>query len=224
MLNDLFMNAGESYVNWQNKYRVFSIYESAVELSEVRLEAVRKAFNGGDKPAIDTAEALSQLQQRQIQLSQAKIEVTQALYDLSTYLWLDSSTPVDPDKLTIKPVGDIVLNSLSALEVGNNPKLRSYQFKLQSLQIERRLKAENLRPEFNLQLGVLNGGRNPLARFSSPYQLENNKIGVQFSFPISLSTARGELAESKIKIRETELEQSMVKLELENKQRQKLPV
>jgi outer membrane protein TolC len=88
--------------------------------------------------------------------------------------------------------------------------------------VERRLKFQSLLPEFNLQLGLLNSGRSALSNINSNYWNNNNKVGLQFSIPLTLSTARGELAEAKIKIRETELEQSVVRVELDNKVKQSL--
>ena len=223
ILNNLFIEAGESYINWENKYRIYKIYESTVALTRVRLDAVKAGFRGGDRPAIDTLEAASQLQQRELQLQQSNLELISALYDLSTYLWLSNTQAVDPDKLNLVPEVVFTLPVIAEVTgIENNPKLRSYQFKLQSLEVERRLKFQSLLPEFNLQLGLLNSGRSALSNINSNYWNNNNKVGLQFSIPLTLSTARGELAEAKIKIRETELEQSVVRVELDNKVKQSL--
>ena len=219
ILNNLFMEAGESYINWHNKYRLYKTFESTVVLAKVRLEAVKKAHKGGDRPLIDTVEAASQLQLREIQLKLSKLEMISALYDLSTYLWLDNAEAVDPEKLNIMPQATFEL-PVSQINIQNNPKLRGYDFKIQHLQIERRLKAESLRPELNLQVGLLNNGRSALSNMNTTYWNNNNKVGLQFSFPLTFSTARAELAEAKIKIRETELEQSLSRVELENKLKQ----
>lgn len=219
ILNNLFMEAGESYINWHNKYRLYKTFESTVELAKVRLDAVKKGYKGGDRPLIDTIEAASQLQQREIQLKLSKLEMITSLYHLSTYLWLDNAEAVDPEKLSIVPQATFIL-PVAGTTIQNNPKLRSYDFKLRQLQVERRLKAESLRPELNLQLGLLNNGRSVLSNINPAYWNNNNKVGLQFSFPLTFSTARAELAEAKIKIRETELEQSLAQVELENKLKQ----
>ena len=222
ILNNLFMDASESYIIWENKYRIYKTYENTVTLARVRLEAVKKGYTGGDRPAIDTIEATSQLQQRELQLQQSNLDVISALYDLSTYLWLNSTEAVDPDKLNLVPQIAFTLPVNTEAGIENNPKLKSYDFKLQQLNIERRLKSESLRPELNLQLGLLNNGKSALSNINPTYWNNNNKIGFQFSFPLTLSLARGELAEAKIKIKETELEQSVVRVELDNKVKQGL--
>ena len=222
ILNNLFLDAGESYITWENRYRIYKMYENVVELAKIRLKAVKRSYIGGDRPAIDTTEAASQLQQRELQLQQSNMEVISALYDLSTYLWLNTTDAVDPDKLNLVPQIAFTLPATTETGIENNPKLKSYNFKLQQLNIERRLKSESLRPEVNLQLGLLNSGTSALSNVNPNYWNNNNKIGLQFSFPLTLSMARGELAEAKIKIRETVLEQSVVRVELDNKVKQAL--
>ena len=220
LMNNLFMEAGESYINWQNKFQVVITYTNALSLAKVRYKAVKDGFLGGDKPAIDTVEALTQVQQREQQLQQAQLDVQQALYDLSTYLWLDNATPVDPDKLNIVPSQAIEIQGSPDANISNNPKLQSYSFKLRDLEIERRLKAQNLLPEFGLQLGLLNKGRSPLRNVNADYWNNNNKVGLRFSLPLTLSTARGELAEAKVKIMDTQIEQDLTRNSIQAKYRQ----
>lgn len=119
-------------------------------------------------------------------------------------MWLADNFPVDADKLNILPVDDIEI-PLTA------------QFKISDLNIERRLKAESLRPELGITLGLLNQGKMPLRNVNPDYWNQNNKVNVKFSFPLTLSKARGGLAEAKIKIRQTELERDLVANDLQNK-------
>lgn len=218
IINDLILDAGEAYLNWQNDYRVVQIYEQALALADIRYNAVKEALAGGDRPAIDTLEALTQIQQRQMQLQQARLDLQNSLYVLGSFLWLPENQPVDVDKLNIVPQKeDIILNINPNLQISENPKLLSYQFKIRDLEIERRLKAESLRPTIDLQLGILNTGNNAFRNINSNYWQNNNKVGIQLAFPLTFSTARGELAEAKLKIRDTQLEQSLVENELQVK-------
>lgn len=220
ILNDLFKDAGEAYINWYNKYQNVKLYQNIVGLAKFRFEAVKNGFKGGDQPAIDTVEAFLNLQQREVQLQQADYELKEAKYALSNFLWLDNNQPTDPDLLNIVPDSDFVISLIRPSNVMNNPKLLSYQFKIKDLEIERRLKAESLRPEISVGLGLLNSGRNALQNVNSNYWVDNNKINMKFSFPLFLAKARGDLAETKIKIRTTELERELVNVELRNKQNQ----
>lgn len=215
IINDLILDAGESYLNWQNSYRIALIYERALKLTEVRYEAVKQGVLGGDRPAIDTVEALTQIQQRQMQLQQAQLDLQNSLYVLGSFLWLEQNQPVDIEKLSAIPQSqEIQIPQTLTPTIVNNPKLLSYGFKLRDLEIEKRLKAESLRPTLDLQVGLLNTGQTAFRNINRNYWENNNKIGLQFSFPLTFTTARGELAEAKIKIRDTEYEQSLVRNDL----------
>lgn len=215
IINDLILDAGESYLNWQNSYQITLIYEQALRLAEVRYEAVRQGVKGGDRPAIDTVEALTQIQQRQIQLQQAQLDLQTSQYVLGSFLWLEQNQPVDIEKLSAIPQSqEIEIPQTINPTIINNPKLLSYGFKLRDLEIEKRLKAESLRPTLDLQVGLLNTGQTAFRNINRNYWENNNKIGLQFSFPLTFTTARGELAEAKIKIRDTEYEQSLVRNDL----------
>jgi len=215
IINDLILDAGEAYLNWQNSYQIALIYEQALKLTEVRYDAVKQGVMGGDRPAIDTLEALTQIQQRQIQLQQAQLDLQNSLYVLGSFMWLPQNQTVDVEKLNILPQKrEIETPQTLNPTIINNPKLLSYGFKLRDLDIERRLKAENLRPTLDLQLGLLNAGQSAFRNINRNYWENNNKIGLQFSFPLTFTTARGELAEAKLKIRDTEYEQSLVQNDL----------
>lgn len=218
IINDLILDAGEAYINWQNSYRIALIYDQALLLTEVRYKAVKSSVIGGDRPAIDTLEALTQIQQRQIQLQQAKLDLQNALYDLGSFMWLPQNQPVDIEKLNAYPqYQEIEIPQTLNPTIVNNPKLLSYGFKLRDLEVEKKLKAENLRPTLDLQLGLLNTGQSALRNLNRNYWENNNKIGLQFSFPLTFTTARGDLAEAKLKIRDTQYQQSLVSNDLQVK-------
>lgn len=220
MLNDLFLEAGLQYIDWHNKFKTQKIYEDALALANVRFKAVKLGFINGDKPAIDTLEALLTVQQRETQLQQAKMEMQNAKNLLANYLWLQNNQAIDADKLFLLPQDSLALPVTPTLEISNNPKIISYAFKIKDLNIERRMKAENLKPELGLQLGILNQGQSFLRNINSAYWADNNKLNINFSFPLTLSKARGDLAETKIKIKQTELAQNWLENEILNKVKQ----
>ncbi|WP_026904473.1 TolC family protein [Pedobacter glucosidilyticus] len=223
IINDLILNAGEAYLGWQNQYKIAEVYRKALELSTIRFEAVKEGFRGGDRPAIDTVEALTQVQQREVQYQQATLDLQVAKYLLASFLWLEDNTPVEIEKLNALPQeANITLPESAELNIANNPKLLSYDFKLRDLQIERRLKAESLRPTIDLQVGLLNSDTQFLRNVNRRYWEQNNKVSFQIAMPLTFSAARGELAEAKIKIRNTELEQDLVRNDLNVKLNQNL--
>jgi outer membrane protein TolC len=218
LINDLMLEAGESYLSWQNNYKIAKVYENALKLTEVRYEAIKGSLVGGDRPAIDTLEMLTQLQQRQIQLQQANLNLQNSFYELSSFLWLENNQPYPIEQLNLAPIDqDIVMSGLNNLSIDNNPKLLMYGFKLRDLQIDKRLKAESLRPTLDLQLGVLNGGNSAFRNVNAGYWRNNNKVGVQLAFPLTFQSARSEFTEAKLKIMEVEYEQFSLRNELNAK-------
>jgi outer membrane protein TolC len=71
MLNDIFKDALYSYWDWWAKYYIQQAVKAALSNAEKRLSLVRTAFQLGDRPAIDTLEAYTQVQAFQIRLSEA---------------------------------------------------------------------------------------------------------------------------------------------------------
>ncbi len=69
ILNDLFINATQSYAEWLNVWLNTQIYKKAVILAEIRLRSTTLLYKNGDKAAIDTLEALTLLQSRQQKLN-----------------------------------------------------------------------------------------------------------------------------------------------------------
>jgi outer membrane protein TolC len=215
IINDLIFDAGIAYLNWQNKYKITKVYSEALKLSEIRYKALKESFAGGDRAAIDTLEALTLIQQRQIQLQQTQLDFQYATFELGSYLWLSGNNPSDLTQINFIPQADVVpMNTDLNPSINNNPKLLSYNYKLKDLTIERKLKSESLRPTLDLQLGILNNGNDAFRNLNSNYWTNNNKIGIQFSFPLTFTTARADLAEAKLKIIDTQIEQDLVKNDL----------
>ena len=67
---------------------------------------MKTAFRLGDRPAIDTAEALTQLQQFEVLQSAAWVEFQNAGLELSLYLWTEKNQPYDLPE-TIVPADDL---------------------------------------------------------------------------------------------------------------------
>ncbi|RMG56346.1 MAG: transporter, partial [Bacteroidetes bacterium] len=86
--------------------------------------------------------------------------------------------------------------------------------------VERRLKAEKLKPKLNVNYNLLQTAATPSgdSEFFYPGLFANNfKWGVSLGFPIFLREARGNLELTRIKQRETGLKQDLKRQELANK-------
>jgi outer membrane protein TolC len=224
ILNDLYFEAIKQYWKWVEVYNQLKIYEESVELAQTRFEGVKQSFIFGDNPAIDTLEAYIQVQTRQMGKNQYELLYKNAKLELSNYLWFENNTPLEitdslvpinytsiPNVTTIPQ--DSITKILTQIEA-THPLIQLYDYKLQSLEIERKLKTEMLKPKLNVNYNLLNEpiGSNYLSQLSP----QNYKWGIEFSFPILLRQQRGELKLTGVKILDTEFNQQQKILEVKN--------
>jgi len=227
MLNNLLLDATTSYWNWVKQYQVYRIMEEAVAVNEKRLAMVKMAYRLGDRPAIDTTEALAQLQQFELQKSQAWLEFQNTGLELSLYLWAANSTPynlpegiVPADELAAMDISTLLLPELNALletARNNHPELLIYNFKLGVLGIEKKLKFQELLPNVNFRYNQLGRGYDVLKTATGPLFENNFQYGLTLGIPLRLSQGRGEYKKAMLKITETKLQQNQKMLQVENK-------
>ncbi len=230
LLNELIFDATKAYWEWSEAYAALQVQNRAVEIAEIRYNATVQDFKFGDKAAVDTLEALIQLQNRQQSQLSANLSENQTRLKVSNYLWNEAGQAlvVDaslyPERITLAPNldGEVLDSALVWLEglTDNHPELQLLRYKLAELEVERRLKADKLKPKIYAQYNVLNRpllvGENPAEVY--PNVFENNyKWGLQFSFPLFLRQERGNLEVTRLKIQDTQFKQDQKRLELNNK-------
>jgi outer membrane protein TolC len=227
MLNDLLLDAQKAYWNWYKSYRILVVLDEAVSVNEKRMAFVRGAFKQGDRPALDTTEALAQLQQLQVQQQGARLELQNSQLELSVFLWTPEENPyllpeeVSPllpggeQTLEIQPVP--VLDSLLDVARKNHPELLLYNFKLQTLSIEKRYRFQQLLPQADLQYNFLQEGNRFTNTIKAPLFDNNFQYGLKMSIPLRLSAERGNYRNTKLTINSVRLEQDLKTTQIENK-------
>ena len=95
MLNDLLFEATEAYWKWVSAHQSYFIYSNALNTNRARFDLVKKAFISGDRAAIDTTEALSQLQTIEALQNQSWYELQKARLTLSNFLWQENNQPYE---------------------------------------------------------------------------------------------------------------------------------
>lgn len=229
MLNQLMLDALKSYWSWVKEYQLYQVMNEAVAINENRFRWVRSAYQLGDRAAIDTTEVLAQWQQFELLRSQAWLNFQNAGLELSVYLWTAGAQPYELPSNIIpqEPLREIsvmnqpvpVLNELLNAAVSNHPELRLYQYKLQALNIERKLKFQELLPVVNFRYNQLGRGYDVWKTATSPYFENNYRYGLSISIPLRLSQGRGEYKKARLKINYAELELEQKKRQVENKVR-----
>lgn len=227
MLNDLLLDAMNSYWNWVKQYQVYKIMREAVSVNERRMALVRTAYLLGDRPAIDTTEALTQLQQFSIQKSQAWLDFQDAGLELSVYLWTRDNSPFNLTEdvlpgdelqsinIQVAPVPGI--RTLLDAAAKNHPALLIYNYKLDMLGIEKKLKFQELLPTVNFRYNQLGKGYDVLKTATSPLFENNFQYGLSVGIPLRLSQGRGEYRKVKLRMTETRLQQDQKMLQVQTK-------
>lgn len=210
-LNDLMYEAGKSYWDWTKSYNQWKITIESLGLLQEQFEITKKLSQQGALPAIDTLKAFIQVQDRTILLQQYLLELQNTTRQASLYLWDSTAAPLEINPTTTFPViliasnvtpldEEILTSRLAAAE--NHPFLQYYDFKMQSLAIDRRLKINKLLPKLDVKYNFL--ATNQFAFYEGTYggPAENYKLGVKFSVPIFLRKERMDLELNALKQRE----------------------
>lgn len=226
-VNDLLFDALEMYWQWAGDYQRYLILTDAVKTNEQRYLQIKVTVEQGDRAGVDSTEALTQLLQFQYLQNEAYMQFSNSGYGLSNFLWDDNEKPVllsprvvpgilpelaNPFAQPYKP-----LDELLQLAQSTHPKLRMYDSKLDILEVERRLKFQSLLPTVNLKYNALSDGYEFWKGWNGTMLDNNYKFGAELGMPLFLRQGRGDYRGAKLKIKSTELEQSAIRLDIDNK-------
>lgn len=220
-LNNLLYEALSAYFNWQKEWQTLGIINEALTNARERYRFVRIEYEGGARPAIDTTEALTQLQSMELQQADAALAYMNATLELMNYLWLENGMPLSPT-MKLYPAASAAPGQLPPLtemlsEVPGHPKMQVLESKLDQLEIDRSLKRMYLLPKMSLKATTLGKDGNFLPGETSTPLYDNNKVAAEFRLPVFQREARGAYKAAGLKIRETGLEIDATTLSIENK-------
>ena len=216
-LNELLYDAGQAFLMLQEQEAQLALATKMAELAKNRLAQMRTYEELGDRAAIDTLEASAQYQQRNVDLRQRQLLWDNARLQVEQFLWDQGLVPLKLDSaLAISPLAlrKPVLNASDSLL---NPYLATYGYKLRDLTLERKLKLEQLKPEFNINYNLL---QTPNQLASAQFNFANYKWGLGFYMPLLLRKERNSLRITGLKLENTKLELSNKQRELETKLKQ----
>ena len=88
LVNNILYNATVTYFNWLKTYNEKRVYEAFLTNAKMRFSGIKKSFEVGDKPAIDTLEARIALNNRKLNLEKFSNyhfdrKISPAGYDIS---------------------------------------------------------------------------------------------------------------------------------------------
>jgi outer membrane protein TolC len=224
LLNELLLEAYISYYQWAGASKLYNVFSNYVQISAARLRLVKTGVVNGDRPAMDSIEAITQLQNFELQQADAFIKLTTASLDINNFIWDEKGVAqniakdVIPDTTTF--ANNNFVKNMEILLQNNgsqNPLLQQYKFKIDGLQVERKLKFQNLLPIVNLKANILNSDYFIGKNFGTSLLENNNRWGIDIKIPLRFREGRGEYKLAKLKIEESTLELKQKTQEIENK-------
>lgn len=220
------MDAAEQYFEWVNAYKALEIFNRNLKISQDRFSFVKKAYNYGERAAMDTIEAESQNQSIEYQKNESLLKFKNEGIKLSAFLWQQNDQPyqlpvnVIPEKNwdNIQLINDfnININELISTAISSHPEIMQYNQKMEILKIDKKLKFQELLPKLDLKYNHLSKGYDVLNQQVAFLQ-DNFQYGVKFEMPLFFSKGRGEYKNAKLKIEETEVLINQKKLNIELK-------
>ena len=203
LLNELNLSATDMYWRWSQAYENLKVLTEGVDLASSRFNYVKSSFEQGDLAAIDTVEAFSQLLNRQYRLQAAENTFFATTQELNTFLWNEDGSPMEleegiiPQSLFDEFTSNPDFEELRAV-VSNHPDLLITDFELASLDVERRLKGQQVIPTVKLKYNFLSESVSDFN--ASPFFENNYKWGVSIYTPLLWRKSRAGVGLAKAKI------------------------
>jgi outer membrane protein TolC len=217
---EVLYDASVAYFDWLQMYNELRLYQSFLAFAEIRYGGIIKLIEQGDKPAIDSVEAGIIIKSRKINLLNAELKLMKAKLDLAAFLWIED-VPVElqdsiiPDQALLTTiVQDLPFDRIENGVVlsDDHPKIQSLQRKIDILTLDQQLKANMLLPKLDVGYYYLSE-----PSYFDNYRWEDYKVGVNFTFPLFLRKERGTLNLAKLKLRDSQLDLNLERLQLDNK-------
>lgn len=229
LLNDLLLQALNDHTNWVAAYGVLQVSNTAVELAALRFDAVRGSWLGGDRPAIDTLEAFLQLQDRRMRQQQADLSFRNAGLRLSDHLWDASQRPLQLEPTVLPDPNDLVSPALGAFTpaaidsaIAGHPLLAQAGARIDQLEVDRRLRAEYLKPELDLKYQWLGDGGTVRGGTEGTTLGQGYQFGIGFEMPLFLRKQRGDLELARLRITDANYALERDRLRIRNRINERL--
>lgn len=199
--NNLLLDANYVYWNWFETYQKMMVAEESLDLISERYNGIRESVINGDKAPIDSVESLIQVQTWRNELNKSRLNYQNATLQMENFVWDSTQIFVSHPDTVWQKQDVLVVDEYVNFAISNHPDLNAMQADLLTLELDRKLAAENIKPVLNLNYNFLMASGN--SSDESMAGLSNNyKGGFEFSFPLLIRKERAKLKQAKIKLEE----------------------
>ncbi|WP_172954695.1 TolC family protein [Chryseobacterium camelliae] len=225
LTNDLLLEAENTYWEWVKNFEIYRLQQKAVAINKSRLELTKKTYEFGERPAIDTVEAASQLQSFQLQERDAFLNFVKSTQDLQLFLWKENQEMYDMTAM-IYPA-DNTANSeafsnfemlVQTMDTQNPERHLSVLYYFQKgniLESERKLKWQSFLPKLDFTYNFFNK-ENYRADYLPLFD-NNFQYGLKLEIPLFQREAKANYQIAKLKIEQNALDTQVKKREIETK-------
>ncbi|HRD38663.1 MAG TPA: TolC family protein, partial [Bacteroidia bacterium] len=220
IVNDVLFNAINAYSELSFVNKQLTIYRYFIQLAQIRNNGISALAQIGEKPFIDTVEASIIYQSRVLELQALEIENRKKKASVNSFNWFQNGntdlqfdfTPDSLDQL-FEVYKTIMVRELNIDSI-NNPIIQQYKIKQNILKIDKRLKAEMIKPQLDVKYNFLT---NDNGVFNPQLTSNNYRWGATLSFPLFLRTPRNEYKIAGLDVLNAKLETETKNNELNNK-------
>ncbi|MFC3159311.1 TolC family protein [Chryseobacterium arachidis] len=225
LTNDLLLEAENTYWEWVQYYEIYKLKSKIVDINKDRLQLTKKTFEYGERPAIDTVEAVSQLQSFELQQRDAYLNFVKSTQQLQVFLWKDGQELFEisqlfypSDQLSDHAAYsdfEFLLQEFKNMETNSHLSILYYNQKNNILESERKLKWQSFLPKLDFTYNFFNK-ENYRADYLPLFD-NNFQYGLKLEIPVFQREARASYQMAKIKINQNQLDTQMKKRELDTK-------
>lgn len=217
LTNDLLLEADNTYWEWVKNYEIYLLQKEAVKINLLRLQLTKKTYEYGERPAIDTIEASSQLQGFILQKQEAWLNFARSTQDLQLYLWQENreilplQQPLYPSSRLNEHSGyldyQFLAQTIENNSVEQHAAIKYYQRKGDILQSEKRLKWQSFLPKLDFTYNLFN--KETYRADLLPLFTNNYQYGLSLEIPVFLRQAKADYEIANIKIKQNDLDWQM---------------
>lgn len=225
LTNDLLLEAENTFWEWVKNYEIYNLQRKAVQINLERLALTKKTYNYGERPAIDTVEAASQLQSFQVQERDAFLNFVKSTQELQLFLWKDHQDLYEISQVIFPATSleehngytdfEFLVQEVESKQVNNHASLQYYFQKEKILESERRLKWQSFLPKFDFTYNFFNK-ENYRAEYLPLFD-NNFQYALQLEIPIFLRQAKADYQIAQLKIAQNKQEIQLKSREISTK-------
>jgi outer membrane protein TolC len=225
LTNELLLEAENTYWEWVKNFEIYELQKNAVAINRERLQLIKKTVEYGERAAIDTVEAASQLQNFELQERDAFLSFVKNTQNLQLFFWKDNQELYEISQLFYPSSSldnhsgytdfQFLVENVQTRMLDSHASLQYYFQKQNILESEKRLKWQSFLPKLDFTYNFFNK-ENYRAEYL-PFFDNNFQYGLKLEITIFQRQARGDFEIAKLKIAQNQQDTQLKAREIETK-------